>query len=86
MKKQELYNRILLSSLAALLLVGGVGVTLFPAPAFSEQENRMLTDFPAVSPEGLASGSYTAAIDTYLQSILKIFFLFFTAEAVVDEM
>lgn len=66
MKRQELYNRILLTSLAALLLVGGVGVTLFPAPPFSEQENRMLTDFPAVSPEGLASGSYTAAIDTYL--------------------
>lgn len=66
MKKTGIYNRILLTLLAALLLVGGVGVTLFPAPTFSEQENRMLADFPTASPEGLASGGYTAAIDTYL--------------------
>lgn len=66
MKKESIYNRILLTLLASLLLVGGVGVTLFPAPVFSEQENRMLAHFPTISPEGLASGDLTEGIDIYL--------------------
>ena len=65
-KKGSVYNRILLAVLAALLLIGGIGAIFFPAPMFSESENRMLASFPTVSAEGLSSGSYTAAIDTYL--------------------
>lgn len=66
MKRQAPYNRILLVFLALLLLVGGVGVTLFPAPTLSEQENRILKNFPTLSAEALASGNFTADIDTYL--------------------
>ena len=65
MKQITKQNRRLLSLSALLLAAGCLGLSLFPAPRFSETENRMLAELPTVSAEKLADGTLTAALDTY---------------------
>ncbi len=65
MRKNRIWDKTLLVLSAGTLLLGGVGVTFFPAPRLSVTENRYLAPFPALSAKDLASGAYTAALDTY---------------------
>ena len=65
MQKSKKSDKILLFGIAALLLVGGVGLSFFPATRFSATEKRNLAAFPAFSYETLTSGAYTAALDDY---------------------
>ncbi len=59
------WERGSLIATALCLVVGSGSLFLFPAPRFSPEENRYLAAFPAISAERLASGSYTADIDTF---------------------
>ncbi len=65
MRKARFSDKFLLASMAAILLVGGVGLCAFPAERFSATENRHLAAFPTFSTEALTSGAYTAALDAY---------------------
>ena len=63
MKKTS--NSVLLVGTAALLLVGCVGLSLFPAQRHSVEEKRELAAFPTVSLAGVLDGSVTAALENY---------------------
>lgn len=65
MRKSRFGDKILLIFMSVILLLGTVGLTLYPAPRFSAAENRNLADFPAFSAVALTDGSYTAALDDY---------------------
>ena len=64
MKKRRADRGLVLIT-AIFLLTGCVALTFFPAARFSAVENRNLADFPSFSATDLASGSFTAALDTY---------------------
>ena len=65
MKKSLFFDKLLLLLAALSLLLGGVGLTFFPAARFSAAENRNLAAFPAFTLASLTNGSYTAALDRY---------------------
>lgn len=64
-RKAKSGNRCLIWIAALFLCVGSLSLSLFPAPCFSECENRFLSEIPAITGNGIADGSYTAALDTY---------------------
>ncbi|MBE6702865.1 MAG: hypothetical protein E7585_05595 [Ruminococcaceae bacterium] len=65
MRKMRFWDQTLILLSALGLVVGGVGLSLFPCARLSVQENRLLAEFPTPTAAGLADGSYTAALDTY---------------------
>ena len=65
MQKRRQADRGLILITAIFLLAGCVALTFFPAARFSAVENRNLAAFPTFSATELASGSFTAALDTY---------------------
>ena len=65
MRKTQKWDALLLFLTATVLLLGGVGLTFFPAPRFSAAENRRLAAFPTASVHALANGTYTAGLDDY---------------------
>lgn len=65
MPKSGWGEKFLLIGTVSILLVGGVGLSLFPAARFSATENRHLAAFPVLSVEAVASGAYTAALDDF---------------------
>ena len=65
MDKRQKGDGGLVVLLAGLLLLGGVWLALFPAPRYSEAENRYLADFPTVDRTTLAAGTLGASLDTY---------------------
>ena len=65
MQKSKQCDKYLLIGAGALLLIGGIGLSLFPAPRFSATENRYLSAFPTYSAQALTSGAYTAALDDF---------------------
>ena len=65
MQKRRWADRGLVLITVILLFAGCIALTLFPAARFSAVENRNLAEFPPPSATALASGSYTAALDTY---------------------
>ena len=65
-------DRILLSLTAALLVLGGVSLALFPAPRYSETENRYLAAFPTVDRTALTEGTLGASLDTYCTERLPL--------------
>lgn len=64
-KKTRRGDRALIAVAALFVLTGCVSLTLFPAPRFSECENRLLSEFPTLTTQSVTDGSYTAAMDTY---------------------
>ena len=44
MKKRGFFDALLLTLSATILVIGGVGLCVFPAPRYSAQENRLLQD------------------------------------------
>jgi len=65
MQKPRVADKVLLSLVAGLLVLGGVSLALFPAPRYSETENRYLADFPAFDRTALTEGTLGASLDTY---------------------
>lgn len=65
MKKNSKKDIFLLTVLCGLLACGGLSLLLFPAPRFSEQENRILAAKPDFSWQELKDGSYTVAWERY---------------------
>lgn len=65
MQKNRWCDKLLLIGVAGILLIGGVGLSAFPAARFSATENRNLAAFPAFSADTLTSGAYTAALDDF---------------------
>lgn len=65
MKKAKKTDVLLLITICGLLMLGGSSLLLFPAPRFSESENRLLAEKPAFTWQSLRDGSYTAGFDTY---------------------
>ena len=65
MKKASKKDMILLFFAGALLFFGGLSLLFFPAPRFSQFENRLLAEKPSFSFASLADGSYTAAWESY---------------------
>lgn len=64
--KNDRYDRMLLLFLAAGLLLCGILAVFFPAPRFSEKENRLLADKPRFSLAALADGSWETSVDNYV--------------------
>lgn len=60
--KRKIFDRVLLISLALIILVFGVLIFALPSEDFSEEENRMLAPFPDFSVEALVSGEFTDGI------------------------
>ena len=52
--------------LAAMVLAMAAGLVLFPKKTFSENENRYLAKFPALTWENLRSGQYMSDISAYV--------------------
>lgn len=67
MKKryEKIADVVLLYLCAALLLVGGIGVYALPREDFSEEENRVLSDFPRVDAHALADGSFFMRLSAF---------------------
>ncbi|MBQ3482845.1 MAG: hypothetical protein IJA78_01575 [Clostridia bacterium] len=72
MQKPRVADKILLSLVAGLLVLGGVSLALFPAPRYSETENRYLAAFPTVDRAALTEGTLGASLDTYCTERLPL--------------
>ena len=66
MKKRKQRDAALLIILCAVLLFGSAATLLFPAPPFSERENRYLAKMPVLSRETLLGGTYAKGAEAYL--------------------
>ena len=55
-------DRLLIITLSAIIVIFGALIFLLPKADFSEEENRMLADFPEFSFETLMSGEFTEGI------------------------
>ncbi len=71
MKKEEIVDGACLLLIAACLLLGGVSLLFFPAPRFSESENRLLAEKPRFTWQSLTNGSYTAAWESYASERMR---------------
>lgn len=60
--KRRVFDVIMMSVLGALIVIFGILIFLLPKPEFSEEENRVLADFPSFSIESLVSGEFTSGI------------------------
>lgn len=65
MEKANKSEIFLLTVACGFLALGGLLLLLFPAPRFSECENRLLAEKPIFTWEGLFDGSYTEGFGTY---------------------
>ena len=65
MKKTGFFNALFLALAAAPLLVGGVALLAFPAPVYSERENRTLATLPSFTAAAWFDGSAVRALDDY---------------------
>lgn len=65
MKNKSFCDKLLLTFTALALLCGGVGLSLFPAPAYSERENRTLSAFPRPTLATLRNGTLCEGLDSY---------------------
>ena len=65
MKKARFRGALFLALAAAPLFVGGVALIAFPAPAYSERENRTLASFPPLTAAAWFDGSAARALDDY---------------------
>ncbi len=65
MKNTRIFDKILLIASALVLGGGGLALTLFPAPRYSQSENRYLQTLPTLQLRSFSDGSWSAAMDTY---------------------
>lgn len=63
--KKNAWQKVLIALFCLLLAVGGLSLSLFPAPRYSESENRYLQAFPHLSRESVLDGSFMRTLDTY---------------------
>ena len=63
--RRRLSDRVLLISLAVIIVTFGVLIFVLPSEDFSEEENRMLAPFPEFSIEALVSGEFTEGIASF---------------------
>lgn len=72
LRQRRFWDDALLAAVAVLLLLGTLGLCVFPTPRFSAEENRYLADFPFLSASDLLSGRYCADIDKYAAERLPL--------------
>lgn len=65
MRKATGYEIFLLTITCGFLVLGGLLLLFFPAPRFSESENRLLAEKPVFTWQSFCDGSYTRGFDTY---------------------
>ena len=63
--RHKLADRVLLISLAVIIVTFGVLIFALPSEDFSEEENRMLAPFPEFSIDSLVSGEFTEGIASF---------------------
>ena len=84
--RRRLSDRLLLISVSLLLIIFGVAIFLLPSEDFSEDENRMLADFPEFSLETLVSGEFTEGIADFYSDRFPLRNLFVGLKATAERL